>query len=73
MQLRTAADISDAGSEPGRALLREQYRSPRDQIPVMYLILCANSTSLSLATVGTVDPVVSVTVPALLSVAAVAR
>ena len=57
---RFSSPFGDCHSQSGRALLREQYRSLRDQIPVMYVIMTVNSASLSVATYGTVPPELSV-------------
>lgn len=56
-----------------RALLEEQFRSLRDQIPVMYGILLVNVTSLSLATYGIGSPLLSLGLPLSLSLACVLR
>ena len=65
--------IGDTASDQGRALLQEQYRALRRQIPVMYIVMCVNSTSLSLATFGSVHPAISVGLPLALSLASLAR
>jgi diguanylate cyclase (GGDEF)-like protein len=65
--------IPDAASHDGRAVLGEQYRSLRDQIPLMYAIMAVNAASLGIATYRSAPLALSLGVPILLCIAAAVR
>ena len=60
-------------TEDGSALLHEQFRILRRQVPTMYLVMIVNAWFLSFATYGAVSPQLSYGVPAILSAAAIFR
>jgi diguanylate cyclase (GGDEF)-like protein len=55
------------------ALLHEQYRIMRRQVPSMYLVMIVNAWFLSFATYGAVSPEFAYGVPAVLSAAGIFR
>ena len=65
--------VGTVETEQGRALLREQFRALRSQIPDMYALMFVNSASLGLATYRTMPLHLSAGVPAVLCFAAFAR
>jgi diguanylate cyclase (GGDEF)-like protein len=64
---------SDPMSPGGRAIVREQFRILRAQIPVMYALMLVDAAFLSFATYGTVPRSLSLGVPAALCVATMIR
>ena len=65
--------IEEPPTGPGAALLNEQFRILRQQIPLMYLFMIVNAWFLSFATWGAVPATWSILVPTVLSAAGAIR
>jgi diguanylate cyclase (GGDEF)-like protein len=70
---RRSFSVASAKTEQGRAILIEQYRTLGQQIPLMYALMFIDAAFLSFASYGTVDPVLSIGMPAGLAIVAMAR
>ncbi|HEX4738750.1 MAG TPA: EAL domain-containing protein [Allosphingosinicella sp.] len=69
----TDGEMPDEDAAIRTALLQEQFRTLRRQVPTMYLVMIVNAWFLGFATFGSVPARVSYVVPAALSAAGVFR
>jgi len=64
---------AELAKERADAILIEQFRALRRQIPFMYALMMVNAAFLSFATYGTLSPWLNAGVPGVLTIAAIGR